>query len=138
MTTLGLRKLRKIIIYCVSTFFIFSLSLLLMISYEFYIKLVNDNSQNIKKEKKEINQNSNDNIKQSIIERIDRVKVGYKENDSSSPHIFIIDVLKIGKCKYILVHSHINNYTDIELIHANDCENCKLINKENNELQTKQ
>lgn len=131
MTVSSLRKLKKIIIYCVSTFFIFSLSLLLMISYEFYLKIVNDNN---KASNKDSIQQPTDQQKQSTIERLDHVKVGYKENKNDDPHIFVVDVLKIGKCKYILVHSHINNYTDIELVHANDCEQCSVNDKNYHEI----
>lgn len=135
MTITTIRRIRKFLTYCITTFIIFSLSLLLMISYEFYVKIVNDNNTNKKQTiQKEVTSGKN-SVQTSVgVERLDHVKVGYKENNKDSTHVFVIDVLKIGKCKYILVHSHINNYTDIELVHANDCEECKVNEKNYHEI----
>lgn len=136
MTTIVIERMRKFLTYCITTFIIFLLSLLLMISYEFYVKIVNDNNNN---NKTQTTQKAVTNKKPSPqtnvdVERLNHVKVGYKEENKDNPHVFVIDVLKIGKCKYILVHSHINNYTDIELVHANDCEECKVSEKNYHEI----
>ena len=136
MTTIAIERIRKFLTYCITTFIIFLLSLLLMISYEFYVKIVNDNNNN---NKTQTTQKAVTNKKPSPqtnvdVERLNHVKVGYKEENKDNPHVFVIDVLKIGKCKYILVHSHINNYTDIELVHANDCEECKVSEKNYHEI----
>ena len=136
MTTIAIERIRKFLTYCITTFIIFLLSLLLMISYEFYVKIVNDNNNN---NKTQTTQKTVTNKKPSPqtnvdVERLNHVKVGYKEENKDNPHVFVIDVLKIGKCKYILVHSHINNYTDIELAHANDCEECKVSEKNYHEI----
>lgn len=136
MTTIAIERMRKFLTYCITTFIIFLLSLLLMISYEFYVKIVNDNNNN---NKTQTTQKAVTNKKPSHqinvdVERLNHVKVGYKEENKDNPHVFVIDVLKIGKCKYILVHSHINNYTDIELVHANDCEECKVSEKNYHEI----
>ena len=136
MTTIAIERIRKFLTYCITTFIIFLLSLLLMISYEFYVKIVNDNNNN---NKTQTTQKTVTNKKPSPqinvdVERLNHVKVGYKEENKDNPHVFVIDVLKIGKCKYILVHSHINNYTDIELVHANDCEECKVSEKKYHEI----
>ena len=134
MTITTIRKLRKIIIYCLSTFFIFSFSLLLMISYEFYVKIVNDNKnqQQINYDttiKKELSSTTLQQPKQRNIERLEHAKIGYKEKETDSTHIFIIDVLKIDACKYILIHSHIDKHTDIVFTHANDCTTCTANDK---------
>ena len=42
MTIIAIERIRKFLTYCITTFIIFLLSLLLMISYEFYVKIVND------------------------------------------------------------------------------------------------
>ena len=136
MTTIAIERIRKFLTYCITTFIIFLLSLLLMISYEFYVKIVNDKNTN---NKTQTTQKAVTNKKPSPqinvdVERLNHVKVGYKEENKDNLHIFVIDVLKIGKCKYILVHSHINNYTDIELAHANDCEECKVSEKNYHEI----
>ena len=136
MTIIAIERIRKFLTYCITTFIIFLLSLLLMISYEFYVKIVNDKNTN---NKTQITQKAVTNKKPSPqinvdVERLNHVKVGYKEENKDNPHVFVIDVLKIGKCKYILVHSHINNYTDIELVHANDCEECKVSEKNYHEI----
>ena len=136
MTTIAIERIRKFFTYCITTFIIFLLSLLLMISYEFYVKIVNDNNNN---NKTQTTQKAVTNKKLSPqtnvdVERLNHVKVGYKEENKDNPHVFVIDFLKIGKCKYILVHSHINNYTDIELAHANDCEECKVSEKNYHEI----
>ena len=136
MTTIAIERIRKFLTYCITTFIIFLLSLLLMISYEFSVKFVNDNKTNNKTQQphkpvtnKKLSPQTNVDV-----ERLNHVKVGYKEENKDNPHVFVIDVLKIGKCKYILVHSHINNYTDIELVHANDCEECKVSEKNYHEI----
>ena len=136
MTTIAIERIRKFLTYCITTFIIFLLSLLLMISYEFYVKIVNNKNTN---NKTQTTQKTVTNKKPSPqinvdVERLNHVKVGYKEENKDNPHVFVIDVLKIGKCKYILVHSHINNYTDIELAHANDCEECKVSEKNYHEI----
>ena len=120
MTIIAIERIRKFLTYCITTFIIFLLSLLLMISYEFYVKIVNDKNTN---NKTQTTQKAVTNKKHSPqinvdVERLNHVKVGYKEENKDNLHVFVIDVLKIGKCKYILVHSHINNYTDIELAPA--------------------
>lgn len=133
MTITGIRKLKRIIIYCLSTFFIFSFSLLLMISYEFYVKIVNDNKDRQSNYdttmKKELSATALPQPKQKNIERVEHAKIGYKEKETDLTHIFIIDVLKIDTCKYILIHSHINKHTDIVFTHANDCETCTANDK---------
>lgn len=136
MTITTIRRIRKFLAYCITTFIILSLSLLLMISYEFYVKIVNDNNTNNKKQtiKKKVTSGKTSVQTNVNVERLNHVKVGYKENSKDDLHVFVIDVLKIGKCKYILVHSHINNYTDIELVHANDCEECKVSEKNYHEI----
>ena len=136
MTIIAIERIRKFLTYCITTFIIFLLSLLLMISYEFYVKIVNDKNTN---NKTQTTQKAVTNKKPSPqinvdVERLNHVKVGYKEENKDNLHVFVIDVLKIGKCKYILVHSHINNYTDIELAHANDCEECKVSEKNYHEI----
>ena len=136
MTIIAIERIRKFLTYCITTFIIFLLSLLLMISYEFYVKIVNDKNTN---NKTQTTQKAVTNKKPSPqinvdVERLNHVKVGYKEENKDNLHVFVIDVLKIGKCKYILVHSHINNYTDIELVHANDCEECKVSEKNYHEI----
>ena len=136
MNNISIEIIIKILTYCITTFIIFLLSLLLMISYEFYVKIVNDNNNN---NKTQTTQKAVTNKKPSIqtnvdVESLNHVKVGYKEENKYNHHVFVIDVLKIGKCKYILVHSHINNYTDIELAHANDCEECKVSEKNYHEI----
>ena len=136
MTIIAIERIRKFLTYCITTFIIFLLSLLLMISYEFYVKIVNDKNTN---NKTQTTQKTVTNKKPSPqinvdVKRLNHVKVGYKEENKDNPHVFVIDVLKIGKCKYILVHSHINNYTDIELAHANDCEECKVSEKNYHEI----
>lgn len=136
MTIIAIERIRKFLTYCITTFIIFLLSLLLMISYEFYVKIVNDKNTN---NKTQTTQKAVTNKKPSPqinvdVERLNHVKVGYKEENKDNPHVFVIDVLKIGKCKYILVHIHINNYTDIELAHANDCEECKVSEKNYHEI----
>ena len=136
MTSIAIERMRKFLTYCITTFIIFLLSLLLMISYEFYVKIVNDKNTN---NKTQTTQKADTNKKPSPqinvdVERLNHVKVGYKEENKDNLHVFVIDVLKIGKCKYILVHSHINNYTDIELVHANDCEECKVSEKNYHEM----
>ena len=136
MTTIVIERMRKFLTYCITTFIIFLLSLLLMISYEFYVKIVNDNNNNNKTQttKKTVTNKKPSPQINVDVERLNHVKVGYKEENKDNPHVFVIDVLKIGKCKYILVHSHINNYTDIELVHANDCEECKVSEKNYHEI----
>ena len=136
MTIIAIERIRKFLTYCITTFIIFLLSLLLMISYEFYVKIVNDKNTNNKTQttqKAVTNKKPSPQINVNV-ERLNHVKVGYKEENKDNLHIFVIDVLKIGKCKYILVHSHINNYTDIELAHANDCEECKVSEKNYHEI----
>ena len=121
MTIIAIERIRKFLTYCITTFIIFLLSLLLMISYEFYVKIVNDKNTN---NKTQITQKAVTNKKPSPqinvdVERLNHVKVGYKEEN---------------KYNHILVHSHINNYTDIELAHANDCEECKVSEKNYHEI----
>jgi uncharacterized protein (UPF0248 family) len=138
MTITGIRKLKKIIIYCLSTFFIFSFSLLLMISYEFYVKIVNDNKDKQSNYetmiKKELSSTSLPQLRQRNIERLEHAKIGYKEKETNSTHIFMIDVLKIDTCKYILIHSHIDKHTDIVFTHANDCATCTLNDKKYHDI----
>jgi hypothetical protein len=99
-----------------------------MISYEFYVKIVNDNKDKQSNYettiKKELLSTSLPQPKQRNIERLEHAKIGYKEKETDSTHIFIIDVLKIDACKYILIHSHIDKHTDIVFTHANDCTTC--------------
>ena len=103
MTIIAIERIRKFLTYCITTFIIFLLSLLLMISYEFYVKIVNDKNTN---NKTQTTQKAVTNKKPSPqinvdVERLNHVKVGYKEENKYNPHVFVIDVLKIGKCKYI-------------------------------------
>lgn len=136
MTTVAIERMRRFLTYCITTFIIFLLSLLLMISYEFYVKIVNDNNTNNKQQaaKKDTTNGNTSNQTNVGVERLSHVKVGYKEDNKDDLHIFVIDVLKIGKCKYILVHSHLNSHTDIQLIHANDCDECKVNEKNYHEI----
>lgn len=122
-----LKKIKRFFAISITTLIILLLALFLMISYEHYIKIINSNKEvkdNIKFVEKNVSKGDPDITTKIGVESLDHVKVGYKEKANESPHIFVVDVLKIGNCKYILIHSHINNYTDIELVHANDCEKC--------------
>jgi hypothetical protein len=120
----ALNSWKKITIYGLVTLFIFSFSLILMIIYNFYIQTIN-----LRDDKKSKTGMSDFECEQSnntkYIERIRQLKVGYKIDNEKNPHIFLIDVIKIDNCKYIMVHNHIDGDTDLAIIHANDCENCK-------------
>lgn len=123
----SLNTWKKIIIYGIVTLLIFSLSLTLMIAYNFYVQSINANQYKNNDDKNVISSMNCDEDDKDIkfVERVDQLKIGYKVDNEKNPHIFLIDVLKIDGCKYIMVHNHIDGDTDLALIHAESCTNCK-------------
>lgn len=128
----SLNSWRKIIVYGIVTVLIFSLSLTMMIAYNFYVQTINlENERNKYRNDKGGVSNlecDDETSNTRLVERVDQLKIGYKVGNDTNPHIFLIDVLKIDGCKYIMVHNHIEGDTDLALIHAESCTNCKKIN----------
>lgn len=129
----SLNTWRKIIVYGIVSFLIFSLSLTMMIAYNFYVQTINlkderERQRNDRSGLSGLDCDLNNNASH-LVERVDQLRIGYKVGEEKNPHIFLIDVLKIDGCKYIMVHNHIEGDTDLALIHANSCLNCKKENK---------
>jgi hypothetical protein len=112
---------KKIIVYGVVSLFIFSLSLILIVTYNFYVLSLDRKKQNVDES---TFMNCEQANKTKFIERIGQLRTGYKIGNEKNPHIFLFDIFKIDKCKYIMVHSHIEGDTRLAFIHANDCSHC--------------
>lgn len=121
----SLNTWKKIAIYGFVLFFIFTFSLILLVVYNLYVQSINS-GKNHRNQKEGVNSLAcEENNKIKLVQRVDQLKIGYKVGNEENPHIFLIDVLKIDGCKYIMVHNHIEGDTDLALIHAESCTNCK-------------